>query len=167
MISELEGMTPAIMSFFQDFQNTAKIVFENLVNLAKWSFYGITSAFGQLFGWMGDSLKNNGFQWSQLFTYIGAGIVVTVGVIKSGITGLMGGFSIMSIALLTAGRAVFYGLQFMLGAYLSPIEIAFNGVITGIRNLQAMLGRELTPFVSFATDLGKAAIESMGASVQE
>lgn len=55
--------------------------------------------------------------------------------------------------------AVFNGLKLLLAAFLSPIESAVNGVIWGVRKIQEVMGKTQTDFVSFATDMGKSAIE--------
>lgn len=46
----------------------------------------------------------------------------------------------------------------MVGAMLSPIQTAINGVITGINKIYEIMGKTAMGFVSFADDIGKTSV---------
>lgn len=166
-IEILDAIKPTVLEFLSDLQNSVGVVFDMIVGSAKFLWDEFMSLFGPLFSWIWDSIKGNGFQWGQLFTYIAAWLALVVAGAKISIASLVGGVKIVSVAIVAGWMAVFNGLKLLLAAFLSPIESAVNGVIWGVRKIQEVMGKTQTDFVSFATDMGKSAIEWIGQSISD
>ena len=116
---------------------------------------------------MGDSIKENGFQWSQLFTYIAAGVTVVSAGIQTFVAMAIGGIKMLYAGLSAGFSAMVFGLKLSLAAFLSPVESAINAVITGIRHIQSIMGKAQSDFVSFATDMGKEAVQGIAGSFSD